>query len=96
MFIRGCSSVSVRALACQARGREFKSRHSRHTKNKGLGDISKPFLIALFFNSKSNLKRSQPKGSAPENMAAIGYVALNLLRKNKTFKCKHSGYPTHF
>jgi hypothetical protein len=28
--IWGCSSVLVRAPACQAGGREFKSRHSRH------------------------------------------------------------------
>ncbi len=35
----------VRTPACQAGGREFKSRRSRHNKIKGLEEILHPFLI---------------------------------------------------
>lgn len=47
-----------------------------------VGEITVPILDIAFREDESRIR----KGSVPENFAAIGLIASNLSRNNKTFK----------
>ena len=88
----------VRAPACHAGGREFKSRHSRHSLPMGMKQKSTSvFTAGAFLFSKSPLPgpaRCQPAQTLRPNKAA-----LTLSFKNTAYlhgqSAHHSGGPIH-